>query len=808
MMRAWKEAALSHWRMGLALLAPILVFHWKIVLQGHWIQGGDFINQFSPWRHFALSELREGRFPFWNPYVFCGTPFAANIQTSLFYPENLFHLILPVEGVFSFSLVAHQALAALAMYGFLHHLVRSRAGALLGATVYAWSGFFITHAHDGHLIHARAYAFIPLALWAQSLIFTAQGVRVWAALAGFASALAMMFFAGHTQLPLYIFYALLFRAAWHAVARASIMGQWRKAVLSVVYTGTGLALSMLTAMLVLLPLIELSRHTASRAGGADYAFAVSDSMPPSFLVTFVAPFFYGDPTHGERERQFWLTGTGYHELSGYVGIIPLLLLIFVFLSRRKDCENSEERIRRWDIYFFLSLAGGGLFFALGEYNPLYPILYYGLPGWSYFRVPARLTLLFIVGVCVCSAWGLTEWRRGDWRQSFDSAAGKIAAALSCLLPLSWIILWLSKPGALGWLRQFEIQRTVETFGLWTAPRSHISAQLPEALFESRYASMVESLGLAVIMLSLGWIALLAVKWHRVRSEGGVSALRIAALLPAAVALVDLMVFSHRFIPTQSPEGWVETHYPRSELVEYLLEEATIDGARVIELDDAIGHPGLAYHPELRPNRPMGYGIASARGYDPLILERYARHVNRLYNRPEDQPQGGLLFFTEPPASARFASFATPYVITTQPMSEPYRRVWEQPGSPVKVYRLIEASPEARWESGEAMGIDIVSKTASRIELRLQSDEQRRLVWAQTYYPGWRATLNEVEVEVEAHEEVWMSVRTPEGDHALTLFYDARVFVWGAALSAVGAIILGVLSVIAIAGNRKLRLNRV
>ena len=45
------------------LLAPIAWFHWRIGLLGEVIQGGDYLNQFIPWRTMALQEIQAGRFP-------------------------------------------------------------------------------------------------------------------------------------------------------------------------------------------------------------------------------------------------------------------------------------------------------------------------------------------------------------------------------------------------------------------------------------------------------------------------------------------------------------------------------------------------------------------------------------------------------------------------------------------------------------------------------------------------------------------------------------------------------------------------
>ncbi|MBW1772093.1 MAG: hypothetical protein JRJ82_04295, partial [Deltaproteobacteria bacterium] len=43
--------------------------------------GSDFVLQFFPWKNFVYEQLRsDGTFPFWNPYIFSGTPFITNMQ--------------------------------------------------------------------------------------------------------------------------------------------------------------------------------------------------------------------------------------------------------------------------------------------------------------------------------------------------------------------------------------------------------------------------------------------------------------------------------------------------------------------------------------------------------------------------------------------------------------------------------------------------------------------------------------------------------------------------------------------------------
>ena len=42
-----------------------------------------------PMAQYAAGSLRAGQLPLWNPHLYAGAPFAADIQSALFYPLNL-----------------------------------------------------------------------------------------------------------------------------------------------------------------------------------------------------------------------------------------------------------------------------------------------------------------------------------------------------------------------------------------------------------------------------------------------------------------------------------------------------------------------------------------------------------------------------------------------------------------------------------------------------------------------------------------------------------------------------------------------
>lgn len=758
MIPSMKSITKTHSISLLIVLLPIMGYHAGILCLSGVICGGDFINQFVPWRNFAIREWVAGCFPGWNPFMFCGAPFSANIQTALLYPINILHLLFPTERVFSLSLVFHHMLAAVGMYGFIYSLYRNQPGAVIGALVYAWSGFLITHAHDGHIIHVIAYSWIPFALWCQN------GFRSrwhFGYILGFSITLTAMFFGGHTQIPLYIFYVVMFRSLWWGIQSFLQNKNVQKAVQPVFATGVGLALSILLSLPVLLPLYQLSKQTAGRAGGAAYSFAVSDSMPPGHLLTLVAPFFYGDPTAADRESQFWETTTGYHEICGYTGVLPIVL--FLLIWTRRSSNRKRYSFTESETLFFGILAAVGVFFALGEYNPLYPVLYYGLPGWSFFRVPGRLLLLWIIGVSVCSARGWQMINSYKWSALQTQIGLKLSVVFSVIVFVLTVILLVMKESILSSLREFEVNRTMELFNLPPASRLNVNLGLPQVLFETRYEHMLQAGILACAVLIVGWLGLIL---HN-RLKYSWSWLPIAVLIS-----IDLLLFSHRFIEVKPLPDWRETYYPQTELVQFLQENS--EGYRVLCLDDAIGNPGLETHPELRPNRLMNFGIESARGYDPLINQTYTRWVNRMYGNPPDAPQGGLLFFPGLQAQQTDALniMNVKYVVTTQPLPEPFSVAWSEDKSPIKIYENPQCFERVFWEIPSPDNrIEIMEQTTQSITVKVISNVMNRLVYSQVVYPGWTVQVDGADYLLEAYQDTFLSVSLPVGEHEVRFSFQ-------------------------------------
>jgi hypothetical protein len=204
-----------------------------------------------PLLHYAARSFAEGRFPEWDPSIYCGLTYAGNLQAGLFYPPNWPLLTFgALRGGFPFLALEVLVLAHIWLAFFLAYLwLRGRAHdplpAALGAAVYAYSGYLLSQIQHYGVIAASAW--LPLGLLAID-----QRRGLWKL--GAASALA--FLAGYPP-------------AWFAFAVLTLVYAAATAPRRTPAVAASLAFSLLLAAVQILPALEAAtlKTTEEKYGG-------------------------------------------------------------------------------------------------------------------------------------------------------------------------------------------------------------------------------------------------------------------------------------------------------------------------------------------------------------------------------------------------------------------------------------------------------------------------------------------------------------------------------------------------------------
>jgi hypothetical protein len=325
---------------------------------------------FGPNQEFLRRCVLSGIIPLWNPYIYSGAPFMANLQSAVFYPFSYVGLILDFPRTVAFNTVVHTALAGL----FMHALGRAlglskRAAAVAGIAFALNGGFLLRYAFPSHY---HSYVWLPLIL----LPGYARDLKPWRASLIGGAGLALQTFAGHPQ---FLMYGLVAVAV--CAAAAPDRARWVK-----VYAGAGAVFAVLAAV-QLFALADFSVRSV-RAAGFGFDWAMANSIRPSeMLVMFVAPQWnsYFIPKSGDP-----------HIVGFYFG--PAILL----------CAAAAFRLRRARWLPFAVMAALGILLGFGEHFFLYPFLFDHFAPLRSVRFPAQAFYLTAFGVSVLSGLGFEE----------------------------------------------------------------------------------------------------------------------------------------------------------------------------------------------------------------------------------------------------------------------------------------------------------------------------------------------------------------------------------------------------------------
>jgi hypothetical protein len=412
----------------LALALGLAAWLWPIGFGGKMPVGGD-VTQFSIGLMAVLSRaIRAGRIPLWNDLWGYGFPGVAESQMGVFYPPHLIlYGLLPVEAAYTASLVLHTFWGAFGTYWAARRLGISREGGALAGLTWSACGFFLIH-----LPHQWGYTTGSWMPWAWGLAWIlARGEGTGRDVVRLAAVLALQILPGHFQLAfntqvgvLLIGLAALGERLARRLDSARGVGRLGLALLAV---------GPLAAM-QLYPTYRLARL----AGGRDYEYLSGFAATPLHLVSFVAPgLFHHSPLW--RPLAWDPFHTSPEEYLAYIGLVPLFLALGAIGSglRREPATRT-----------LTLLALATLVLSLGPYVPGFSYLC-RLPGFSFFRAPARWSLATQLALALQAGQGFDRLR--TWpRPGVMLAWFSVTAALMPAVVVLGVELALASTGRQAW----------------------------------------------------------------------------------------------------------------------------------------------------------------------------------------------------------------------------------------------------------------------------------------------------------------------------------------------------------------------
>jgi hypothetical protein len=738
----------------------------------------------------------------WTDLLLGGFPVAADPQAASWYPVARLFALLP--GSWNAYVISAYVLASAFTYGYVHALTRTPVAAAGAGLAFGLCGFMIGHLPHASMLHSTAW--IPLAMWSVHELRRGAGAA-WIVIG--AAAVAMSALAGHPQLFVYALvltsaYALVLglarrrpgaAAGTPAAFLAFAVSPARAGGRYLARAGAVLVLGVALAAVQLIPTHELSSMSDRwRMGFGMFSTA---SLPPRQTLTLLFPYaFGGDPWSPYGTDYFGEPNL--NEFSGYVGLLPLLLVAPALVARRRSPV----------VWFWAAVALLALWLAWGAATPLWRLIHH-VPVYNKFRAPARHVMHVALAVSVLSGLGIAA----ILRSACLVTAGRASRRAADLRRLNRVLVGATALTGTGLIGLAVL-----------VGRSAIGERLRAG---SGGGTVLTHPALAIPLLVFACSATALLVWSRKPA----SRARQAALL--AVLVCDLGSF-----------GWFMSWRYRSPTTEYLApgphvqayrERLARSGQRLLSERAAAGPPV-----EFQSNLTRVWGVRSAVGTNALIPlrlgefypidasgrvgGRWADEANRSLDlmavryvvRPAPEQRAAADSFPLPPPHwvevERIEDAAIVYenrrampqawmvseVVRARPelvldAIHTSRLPGGRPYDPRATALVEPPFPRARQEFDRSATVGVVGRRETEVRLRTTAAGEAFLVLSDVHYPGWAASVDGRATPVFRVNYVQRGIRVPAGTHDVRFAFRPRSFYAGAGVSgAAGLVLLGLL----------------
>jgi len=443
-------------------------------------------------------------------------------------------------------------------------------------------------------------------------------------------------------------------------------------------------LSIGMSLIQLLPTIELMNHSVRFEEG--YIKSVNYGLLPGRnLITLIAPDFFGNPSTGN----YW-GFLNYHETIAYAGVIGIFALMFGILNFRK---LKVEK-------FFIITAIIAL--CLQFDTPLGKSIYLLKIPFMWTSSAGRVNFVFLLSIPVIVSGMVDRLHLLSIYEKIRIAFLPIALIVTSGI-VSFFCLFLFKQSGLNSILELEI------------------ANLNIGIRNLVIPLAITGMTTIIILLSNK-----AVFW------------KYAILI---VVLADLFRFGWKYNPFVS-ESYI---FPSTEVIDF------------IKKDESIFRVDREASELLPPNTWAGYGLMSPSGYDPMAVMSYVKQYSFDLNGYDN---GGISRYSELNRinAEALGKYNVKYLLAIKRDKESripgdlvsykinedeWSRVFETKS--VAVMQNLKYEERARivdTDGNNANGTaEIVSYENNKVVIKFSNFDGEKLLLADTYYPGWIATIN-------------------------------------------------------------------
>ncbi|HRP02497.1 MAG TPA: YfhO family protein [Candidatus Kapabacteria bacterium] len=694
----------------------------------------DFAEYVYPTQTFAARESAGGVIPFWNPYIFSGMPFIADLQTGFFYPFNrLLNFFVDSSGHLSvwglqFITIIHFFIAQLSFYFLIIYYKRSQLSAIFTAIAFAFSGILVMHVIHPMMVYHLAW--FPLVL-----LFFDKGIKERNFRKGIVAGLilGMSLLSGHPQTSLYLFTFLFVYYVW--IVLTDYIDN-KATFKEIAFAKLPAILTFLVAIGIFavqyLPSRELaneavrneSTYEKSAEGSLEFSQIVSSVIPNAFGVIIPEqnnkfPFYL---MSGDKQAPYYY----YWETSFYFGVPILILGLFGFITGFRD--------RRLQVLLFLVVFA--FLYALGSNFVLHKV-FYNFPFFKLFRMPARMMMYLVIIFPIAASFGF------DYLLNNSKQLQNIVIA--SILPI--IIALLGVSGLLS--------------GMIETPASLTSILSSNSLLALLFATITFAVMYLITNRKINYL-----------SAGGILVVIIFA---------DLYLAHSEFNSSK-------TNFKDS----YTMGADMVQSFRSTNLDNMFRVNTRSYNPPyMATNRNQGMidAFQNTEGYNPLVLARVNPALknseeiydllNVKYELRVDKEKGQPYFYENSNRLPRAWMVYNYRVIPADKIKE------EMPKQQINYFNEVILEEEPKLNKTTSIDTTFEPNVAIReyknnyIRLEvLNTEKDGILVLSEIWYPAWQVSIDGIPAKLYRANYSLRGVAIPKGKSKIEFRFTSQQFAYG------------------------------
>ena len=574
----------------LLFLFLLFVFYPELFLVKSAALMGDHIEQHYPWAHLLASSLKSFQFPMWTRAIHCGFPIAAEGQMGVFYlPNIILSFLLPIRYAYSYTNIIHFFIAGYATFLYARTLKLGNIASFFAAIIFVFGG-----AYGGayyNIISLKTICWFPVTLFFFEQYYLFRKPKY---LAFISISLALSILAGYLQVAALMIFVL----GLYVFLRTFCLSDEENRPLSQkVLIFSSLTSSILLSIFLALPQLWLTFQLAIQSNRLNLTenYAYIGSMSPLVFLTLLFPNMQG-----------FLWGN-----SVYCGIMSVFFILCAFFSK-----NERESVA-FKIWLWIGILS--LLLALGQWSPFYVALI-KLTGFYSFRIPAKFIVFICFSLAIIAGLGVQSIEKVIRSKPDELNPAKYAFSAVSLLAIAsqLLIYYLSGPG----------QHLIIPVGKWfihTFTYGQIGHPYSIEIYYDKLKDLLASIHRIVSPLNfwnLWTYFLFVVVFFVIWSSRFFSYCWL--LISGLILIVDL--YGYAYCDIKKDFATYNQVYTSSPVIEMLQKEKLAG-----QLGRIYGYRVNSAYLPLVPSINMLYGIEDIGAYSPFVLKRYYETIGLFGN---------------------------------------------------------------------------------------------------------------------------------------------------------------------------------